>query len=100
MPSIVLYTCAIMLFLGPLALPSGYYAVLRIVVTCVFIWGSGLFFNRREKLLPWLFLLVAIVFNPVVKLHLGKEIWIAVDIASGILLLVSGQRLLRSKNRS
>ena len=49
--------------------------------------------RKGEKLLPWVYLLAAIVFNPLVKVRLPKEAWMALDVAAGALLLLTARRL-------
>ena len=84
MPSSVIYVAVVMLFLGAAPLPYGYYMLLRIVVTIVFIWSAYVSYVRKRKIIPWIFCLVAIVFNPLLKIYFSKEMWAVVDVAAGV----------------
>lgn len=94
MPKPVIYLCAAMLFIAALPVPVyGYYVLLRIVVTAVFGYAAYVAFSRDENLLPWLYGLVAVMFNPVIQVHLPKEVWVPIDIAAGVFLLVTSGRI-------
>lgn len=89
MPSAVIYISAAMLFLGVAPLPYGYYTLLRLVACGVFAYAAYVAFERKSKALPWVYGFMALVFNPIIKIHFPKEIWIFVDVAAGILLLAT-----------
>jgi hypothetical protein len=89
MPVIIIYISAVMLFLGVIPLPYGYYTLLRFVTTIVFIWAAYVSYNRGRKKITWLFCLVAILFNPFIIIHLPKELWSVVDVVAGIFLLIN-----------
>lgn len=76
----------IMLLLAIFPLPYGYYALLRLVVcfTGIFLaWHS----YRMQKI-PWVWAmgLIALVFNPVIPLHLDRGLWLIVDIVVAVVL--------------
>lgn len=96
MPTTVIYGVAGMLFLGAAPLPYGYYTVLRLVGCGAFAFAAYVSFSRHGKILPWMFVLVAIVFNPIVKVHLPKEVWALVDVAAGFLLLATSKHIRNS----
>lgn len=91
MPTAVIYICAAMLFIGAAPLPYGYYMLLRLVACGVFAFAAFVSFDRKHKTLPWVFGLLALLFNPIIKVHLPKEAWAFVDVAAAILLLVSAK---------
>ena len=93
MPVGVIYACAAMLFIGAMPLPYGYFTLLRLVACGVFAWASFVTADRKHKVLPWIFGLAALLFNPIVKVHLSKELWALVDIAAGILLLATAKKV-------
>jgi hypothetical protein len=43
----------------------------------------------HKKVPSWIFGIIAIVFNPIYPLYLGKELWQIVDAISGIAILSS-----------
>lgn len=89
MPPTVIYSGVAMLFIGAAPLPYGYYLLLRLVATGVFIWAAIVAHERNNESLPWIFGVLAILFNPVIQIHLPKEFWAAIDIAAGVLLLAT-----------
>lgn len=80
----------ILLLVAAVPLPYGFYAFTKIVV-CGF---SGLLayqnFNASNKksFWPWCFLLVAVLFNPLISIPMQKEVWMVVDILLGSLFLL------------
>ena len=82
-----------MLF-GAFPLPYGYYMLLRVVACGVFAWAAFITYEKNEEVLPWIFGILAILFNPIFKIHLPKELWAVVDVCSGILLLTVSKKLL------
>jgi hypothetical protein len=93
MPPAVVYITAGMLFIGAAPLPYGYYTLLRLVACAVFACAVFVAFYRGSRLLPWAYGLVALVFNPLVKIHLPKEVWAFVDVAAGTLLLTTAKKI-------
>lgn len=91
MPIAVIYAASAMLFIGAAPLPYGYYMLLRLVACGVFAFAAFIAFDRKHKVLPWVYGFMALVFNPIIKIHFPKEMWAVVDIASGILLLATAK---------
>ena len=87
MPKPVIYILVLMLLLAVLPLPYGYYTLLRLVATGVFAWAAVITYEQNDKLLPWFFGLLALLLNPIIKIHLPKELWAVIDIGSAILIL-------------
>ncbi len=97
MPIAVIYIAAAMLFVGAAPLPYGYYMFLRIVATGVFVWAAFVTYERGDKSLPWVYGILAILFNPLIKVHLPKELWAVVDVGVGIFLLVTSSKIRAKK---
>ncbi|MCI1279628.1 MAG: hypothetical protein LKG23_11670 [Nitrospira sp.] len=100
MPIAVIYIAAAMLFVGAAPLPYGYYMLLRIVATGVFIWAAFVAHEYGQKSLPWGYGVLAILFNPLLKIHLPKELWAVVDVGSGIFLLGTSTKIRAKKNNN
>jgi len=76
-----------MLFLAVLPMPSKYYLLLRIVIC-----GAALYcyFDNQEEYKQMAkvgFILIAIIFNPIMPFYLNKISWVAIDIGTGLLFL-------------
>lgn len=91
-PKPAIYIASGFLFVGVLPLPYGYYMLLRFVACSVFAWAAYVSFERNENVLPWVFIVLAVVFNPILKIHFNKEMWAVIDLCSGLFLV-----LIRSK---
>ena len=89
MPTPVIYICAAMLFLGATPLPYGYYTLLRLAACGVFGFAAFIAHERRNALLPWVYGLIALLFNPVFKVHFSKVTWAFLDVAAAIVLLTT-----------
>lgn len=100
MPVAVIYIGAAMLFIGAAPLPYGYYLLLRLVATGVFIWAAIVAYERKNDILPWVFGVLVILFNPIIKIHLPKEVWAVVDIAAGVLLLAAKRTIQECKHEN
>ena len=86
--------------IGVLPMPYGYYNILRVVV-CV----SAVFMAVRAmktengQLLPWLFGGLALLYNPVLPVHLNeKAIWMMVNAFTAVVFFVF-RNLTSSKER-
>lgn len=78
-----------MLFLAIPKLPYGYYILLRWVVTISALFSGWVAYDSEDKF--WVFLMggIAILFNPIIPVHLTKDIWVIIDLIVAILFLVS-----------
>ncbi|PJA02021.1 hypothetical protein COX73_02995 [bacterium (Candidatus Gribaldobacteria) CG_4_10_14_0_2_um_filter_36_18] len=82
--SVVLLLLAI-----PAIWPYGYYVFLRWLVTASALFLIWVAYNLKKTF--WLFLMgiVAILFNPIIPVHLDKETWVIIDFIVAILFLIS-----------
>lgn len=80
--------------LGALAhWPYGYYTLLR-WVTCAS--AAYVAFNAHGwKRLAWVwpFAFIALLFNPLVPVHLSREVWQPINIATGLLFVMAAVAL-------
>lgn len=78
-----------MLLLALLPMPYGYYTFLRISI-CIF---SGYLayktWQNNIQIWMWIFMCIAILFNPIIPIYLGRALWAFVDIIVVIVFLVS-----------
>ncbi len=88
MPKQLIYIAAGFLFVGIFPLPYGYYMLLRLLACVVFAWAAYIAFERNEKYLTWILVILAIVFNPIFKIHFPKELWVVIDFVSGVFLVL------------
>lgn len=93
MPSLVIYLTAGLLLIALAPLPYGYYVLLRLAATIVFACAAYISVKRKHRLLPWIYGLVALLFNPFIKVFLPKEVWAIVDVAAALILLLTRRRI-------
>ena len=80
---------AILLFLCLLNMPYGYYQLVRFVSTFCFFYFAYLANEQKNKNEVFIFIALAILFQPFMKIALGRTIWNIVDCIVGIGLLLS-----------
>lgn len=98
MPLPVVLIVAAMLAAGALPLPYGYYTLLRIVACIAFAIAAFAHAGNNSPIWPWILGLLAVVFNPLIPIHLPKEAWIGIDLVAAALLLIQA-RMLKSSAR-
>ena len=87
---------AALLFLALLPFPYGFYVLLRLVVCS----AAGLLtyneYSLRGTVSGWTIVLasVMLLFNPIVPVHLTREIWAPINIATGLLIVFHWRRRL------
>lgn len=87
--NVVAVISVFMLLLAIPRLPYGYYIFLRWVVSLSAVFSAWVANSSEDKF--WVFLMggIAILFNPIIPVHLIKEIWVIIDLIVAILFLVS-----------
>lgn len=69
-------------------MPYGYYTLVRFVSMVVFAVMAFVYFSEENKTLGVVFSALALLFQPLVKISLGKGVWNVVDVLVAVLLLV------------
>ena len=80
---------ALVALLGVGSLTYGYYVLLRWVVSPVAAYTALQAAKLPTKGWSWVFAVLALVFNPILPVHLTREVWAVADFAAAVLLLVS-----------
>ncbi|WP_366513703.1 DUF6804 family protein [Psychrobacter sp.] len=75
------------------SLPLWLLHLLILIACVVFAWAAYITFENKEALLTCLFITLALLFNPLVKVYLSKEIWAVIDACSAIFLLIVSPKL-------
>ena len=85
--SIILTILLILTALVDLGVGIGYYTLLRCLVTfCAILWAIQ--FNAKNQGLFITFCIIAILFNPIIPIYLGRELWRIVDFITGIIFTI------------
>lgn len=87
--------CAILLVLAAAPLPYGYYLLLRIFVASVAGFHAQRSFRVGSSASGWMWCAIAVLFNPIVPIHLGRELWRIVDILVALVFGRLAWRLLK-----
>ena len=88
--NIAIIISVIFLFLALLeGWPYGFFTLLRLVVFGTTAYLTWLAYRSEKQAWIWIFCFLALVFNPVIPLHLGRDLWIAIDLLVAVFLLIS-----------
>lgn len=93
MPIQIILVTIVILLLAAAPLPYGFYMLVRIVAVIVFSWAAVISVKRTHITLAVIFGLAAILFNPLFKVHLDKNIWLVLDILAALLLLATMKKI-------
>ena len=80
---------AILFFTCLTDLPYGYYQIVRFAALVGFALLAFQASEREGRTETIIFVCLAILFQPLIKISLGREIWNVIDVIVGIGLLVS-----------
>lgn len=82
---------AALVLLGALfpGFPYGYYIVLRWTVCIVFLVHAGIAFKQKKIAWAWGLASIALIFNPWEPIHLGRDLWLLVDLVALVTSLVA-----------
>lgn len=79
----------IIMAIGFLPMPYGYYNLSRLVVCGCSIFYAFNSYKRKEVLFVWIFGFFAVLYNPIIPIHLyDKEIWMVVNVITGVLFFL------------
>lgn len=85
-----------MVMLGIALLPIryyGYYVLLKIVICGGSAFLAAIAYGDGRKYLVWFGGGLAVLYNPIIRFPLGRELWIVVNILTIILLIVAMKTL-------
>ncbi|MBU1425285.1 MAG: hypothetical protein KKH12_07545 [Gammaproteobacteria bacterium] len=77
--------------------PYDYYIFLRIVLCGIFVFLAIKAHELKQAGWVWALAITAVVYNPIVRIHLNREIWSVVNFAT-IGLLIATVFVLRGKS--
>ncbi len=97
---IISAVAALACIVGVFSLPYSYYMLLRCIAT-----GSAVYLLAcHAKVLPetckWVLVVIALLFNPIFKVHLGREVWQVVDPLAGSIFFWLALVIKQSSNKS
>jgi phosphoglycerol transferase MdoB-like AlkP superfamily enzyme len=81
---------AVLLFTGiPSGLSYGYYIFLRWVACICAIYIAYKAMEIEKTSWTWVFGIIALLFNPIFRFHMSKEMWSVIDFITAIIFIVS-----------
>ena len=81
---------AIVFLLGAMGYwPYAYYQVLRWIVCAIAAYSAYLAYQSKKVGWTWIFGIIAVLFNPIIPIHLTREIWQPIDVIVAIIFFVS-----------
>jgi len=103
-PAVVVYVLArivnILLLLGALTRQSyGYYNFLRLVTFLTTSYGIYRANKIKNANWLWIFGIGAFIFNPLLPIHLSRQIWALIDVGMAIVLFISLFSLKQNRRR-
>lgn len=85
-PPLIPAIIAALMLLGALVpWPYGYYQLLRFVVCGVSVYIAFIAYNWEKRWATWLFGFIALLFNPLIPIHLSREIWQPINVICALL---------------
>lgn len=82
---LLILAIALLICLAPM--PYGYYMLIRYAATILFSVMAYDYFQNRQKGLYVTCLALALLFQPILKIPFGREIWNLIDVVVAIFLL-------------
>ena len=71
----------VILAIGVLPMPYGYYSLSRLVVCGCAIFGAYKSNLTKDEVFAWVFGIAAVLYNPIIPIHLNeKELWVIVNL--------------------
>ncbi|WP_416796229.1 DUF6804 family protein [Ciceribacter azotifigens] len=79
----------VLLAVATMPMPYGYYTLLRLVVTVAGVFLAWSEFQTHQRLTVWvlLFGFLALLFNPVIPVHLDREVWFVLDLGAAAIFI-------------
>lgn len=95
MEKVIRIVLALLFFICLFDMPYGYYQLVRFIAMVGFSVLAYKSNERNQKVEMIIYICLAVLFQPVYKIALGRGVWNAVDIIVGLALLAS---LFKRKN--
>ena len=89
-PHLIPAIVAALMLLGALGhWPYGYYQLLRLVTCGAAVWVAVVAYGWRKLWATWLFGFIAVLFNPLIPIHLSRELWQPIDVVCTLLFVAA-----------
>jgi hypothetical protein len=95
MNNIIKIILSLLLFFCLADMPYSYYQFVRFASCIAFVYFAYQANEKEEKATTIIYIVLAILFQPFLKISLGRELWNIVDVIVGLGLLIS---LIKNRN--
>ena len=75
--------------------PYGFYTLLRLVVCLTSIFVASFAYKARLRYWTYMMGLIALLFNPIIKVYFNKSTWQLIDLVTAIIFVISIAKLKR-----
>lgn len=79
---------AALFFLCLANMPYGFYNLVRFVAMIAFAIYAYVYYEKKSNALAITFLSLAVLFQPLLPIHLGRVLWNIVDVVVAIFLII------------
>lgn len=80
-PLALFFTGCMVAIIGISDAPYIYYQILRWVVCGIALLSLKIYLGKNKQILGWLFIVPAVLFNPLAPFYLSKGAWVTIDVA-------------------
>jgi len=80
--------------------PYGYYILLRLVCCTAFVYLALQAFNQEKQGWVWVLAITAVIYNPIIRIHLTREIWLVINVITIGIAVASVFALKTSQDKS
>ena len=80
---------AILFFLCLLDMPYGYYQLVRFLALVGFAYLAYHSYQQENKFETFIYVALALLFQPLFKIALGRDLWNIIDVVVGVGLIAS-----------
>jgi hypothetical protein len=84
----IFLVAGIALFIALGDLPYSYYQLLRFFICGVGAYGAYLAYQQKRNGWTWILGIIAVLFNPFMKVYFSKEAWQIADLIGGLIFTV------------
>lgn len=88
---------AFFLLVGFLGAPYEFYVVLRWAVTSMAIWMLTIASGQKRSLWTFVFICMALLFNPIMPINMTRDFWVIPDIAGAVIFAIAGGKMCASR---
>ena len=91
-----IFSCTyIVMAIGVLPMPYGYYNILRCVVFGCAIFFAISLYNSNEIVYFFFFCLTSLLYNPIIPVHLyDKNLWFIVNACTALLFILNRKKII------